>query len=69
MSNFEVCLFQMIEKFSEDDRIDQMNAQKRRLKQQEHKRAVEKLIEERRHKLQQDKVNVVNVLQWCIVIV
>ncbi|XP_065661551.1 meiosis-specific nuclear structural protein 1 isoform X3 [Hydra vulgaris] len=45
----------MLQKFSEDDRIDQMNAQKRRLKQQEHKRAVEKLIEERRIYQQKDK--------------
>ena len=36
---------QMMEKLAEDDRIEQMNAQKRRLKQQEHKRAVEKSLE------------------------
>ncbi|XP_055955731.1 meiosis-specific nuclear structural protein 1 [Patella vulgata] len=35
-------------KFAEDDRIEQMNAQKRRMKQLEHKRSVEALIEERR---------------------
>ena len=28
-------------KFAEDDRIEQMNAQKRRMKQNEHKRAVD----------------------------
>nr|KAG5707301.1 hypothetical protein BaRGS_000075 [Batillaria attramentaria] len=39
---------QMLAKFAEDDRIEQMNAQKRRMKQQEHKRAVEALLEERR---------------------
>lgn len=38
----------MMAKFAEDDRIEQMNAQKRRLKQQEHKREVEKMIMERR---------------------
>ncbi|XP_059386557.1 meiosis-specific nuclear structural protein 1-like [Carassius carassius] len=38
----------MMAKFAEDDRIEQMNAQKRRMKQLEHKRAVEKLLEERR---------------------
>ncbi|KAF5897764.1 integrin alpha-11-like, partial [Clarias magur] len=45
----------MLAKFAEDDRIEQMNAQKRRMKQQEHKRAVEKLIEERRRKYLADK--------------
>lgn len=39
---------QMLAKFAEDDRIEQMNAQKRRLKQAEHKRAVESLLQERR---------------------
>ena len=34
-----------MEKLAEDDRIEQMNAQKRRMKQQEHKRAVEHLLE------------------------
>merc|ERR1711988_1578866 len=39
---------QMLAKFAEDDRIEQMNAQKRRMKQLEHKRAVELLLDERR---------------------
>lgn len=30
----------MMQKFGEDDRIEQMNAQKRRMKEQEHKREV-----------------------------
>ena len=38
----------MLAKFAEDDRIEQMNAQKRRMKQLEHKRAVEQLLEDRR---------------------
>lgn len=46
----------MLAKFAEDDRIEQMNAQKRRMKQQEHKRAVEKLMEERKQKYLADKV-------------
>ncbi|KAM3877008.1 zinc finger protein 280C-like [Diretmus argenteus] len=41
-------------KFAEDDRIEQMNAQKRRMKQLEHKRAVEKLIEDRRRQHEAD---------------
>ncbi|XP_009992839.1 PREDICTED: meiosis-specific nuclear structural protein 1 [Chaetura pelagica] len=38
---------QMLAKFAEDDRIEQMNAQKRRMKQLEHNRAVEKLFPEK----------------------
>ena len=41
---------QIMAKFAEDDRIEQMNAQKRRMKQLEHKRAVEELIRIRREK-------------------
>lgn len=37
----------MLEKFAEDDRIDQMNAQKRRMKELEHKREVERLWQEK----------------------
>lgn len=39
---------QMLAKYAEDDRIEQMNAQKRRMKQAEHKRSVEGLLEQRR---------------------
>jgi len=39
---------QLLAKFAEDDRIEQMNAQKRRMKQLEHQRAVELMLEERR---------------------
>lgn len=46
----------MLAKFAEDDRIEQMNAQKRRMKQLEHRREVEKLIDERRRQHQADKV-------------
>jgi hypothetical protein len=46
---------QMLDKFANDDKIELMNAQKRRLKQQEHKRAVEKLLEERRNRINLDK--------------
>ena len=46
----------MMEKFAEDDRIEQLNAQKRRMKQLEHKKAVERLIEDRRDQLRKDKV-------------
>ena len=33
----------MLEKFAEEDRVEQMNAQRRRMKMQEHKREVERL--------------------------
>ena len=42
-------------KFAEDDRIELLNAQKRRMKQQEHKRAVEALLEERRKQAQLER--------------
>ena len=42
-------------KFAEDDRIELLNAQKRRMKQQEHKRAVEALLEERRIQAQSER--------------
>ena len=38
----------MMEKFAEDDRIDQLNAQKRRQRQMEHRREIEALLEQRR---------------------
>ncbi len=47
---------QMMAKFAEDDRIELMNAQKRRMKQLEHRRAVEKLIIERQQDYQKQKV-------------
>ena len=37
----------MAEKFAEDERIEQLNAQKRRLKEAEHKRAIEELWNEK----------------------
>ena len=46
----------MMAKYAEDDRIEQMNAQRRRMKQLEHKRAVQQLIEERRQQHEADKV-------------
>ena len=45
----------MLAKFAEDDRIEQMNAAKRRMKQLEHKRAVESLLDERRQQFAADR--------------
>lgn len=53
----------MLAKFAEDDRIELMNAQKQRMKQLEHKRAVEKLIEERRNQFLADKQRELEELQ------
>eukprot|EP00118_Oscarella_pearsei_P026426 m.309881 g.309881 ORF g.309881 m.309881 type:complete len:498 (+) comp48395_c0_seq1:37-1530(+) len=46
---------EMMRKFAEDDRIEQMNAQRRRMKQLDHKRAVERLIEQRRAQYLREK--------------
>ena len=51
----------MMEKYAEDDRIEQMNAQKRRMKQLEHKRAVENLIQQRRSMFQGTVKNSLNL--------
>uniref|UniRef100_A0AAZ3QKE9 Meiosis-specific nuclear structural protein 1 n=1 Tax=Oncorhynchus tshawytscha TaxID=74940 RepID=A0AAZ3QKE9_ONCTS len=45
----------MMAKFADDDHIEQMNAQKRCMKQLAHKRAVEKLLEDRRQQYLADK--------------
>ncbi len=37
----------MAEKFAEDERLEQMNAQKRRMREQEHKRQIEVLWQEK----------------------
>ena len=50
----------MLAKFAEDDRIEQMNAQKRRMKQQEHARAVERLMEDRRAQFAREREAEVN---------
>lgn len=47
----------MMAKFAEDDRLEQMNAQKRRMKQLDHRREVERIIEERRIKRIREKVS------------
>lgn len=49
----------MLAKFAEDDRVEQMNDRKRRMKQLEHKREVEKLIEDRRRQREADMVQII----------
>ena len=48
---------EMLAKFAEDDRIEQMTAAKRRMKQLEHRRAVDALIEDRRLRFEAEKVS------------
>lgn len=38
----------MLEQFAEEDKIDQLNAQKRRQKQIQHRKDVERMIQDRR---------------------
>ncbi len=45
----------MLAKFAEDDRLEQLNAQKRRMKQVEHQREVQRLIDERRRMYEEQK--------------
>jgi len=47
----------MLDKFAEDDRLDQLNAQKRRIKQMEHRREIERLLEMRRAKFEEERAN------------
>lgn len=37
----------LMEKFAEDERLEQMNAQRRRMREQEHRREVERLWQEK----------------------
>jgi len=55
---------QMMAKFAEDDRIEQMNAQKRRMKQLEHQRAVERMLEERRKQFAARQVCLTHLPIW-----
>lgn len=50
----EIYRARLLEQFAKDERIEQMNAQKRRMKQLEHKRTVEALIAERLQKIEQE---------------
>jgi len=54
---------QMLAKFAEDDKIEQMNAQKRRMKQLEHRRAVESLIDDRRARFEAQKAAEMDEMQ------
>lgn len=45
----------MMARFAEEDRLEQMNAQKRRMKQLEHAREVQRMVDERRAMYQEQK--------------
>jgi len=47
----------MLDKFAEDDRLDQLNEQKRRRKQMEHRKEIERLLELRREKFEEERAN------------
>lgn len=51
---------QTMERFAEQDRLEQMNAQKRRLKLAEHAREVERLIQEKKQMYQDAMVSLVH---------
>jgi len=53
---FSSSSIQMLDKFADDDRIDQLNAQKRRAKQMEHRRQIEKLLEDRREAFDNERM-------------
>ncbi|KAG2468520.1 MNS1 protein, partial [Polypterus senegalus] len=59
---------QWMANFAEEDRIEQMNAQKRRMKQLEHRRIIENILEERRQRLltikEREKEEYKNELKW-----
>jgi len=46
----------MLQKFAEEDKLEQMSAQRRRMKQNEHKREVERLMEERRKAYEEQRM-------------
>uniref|UniRef100_A0A8C8LL76 Meiosis-specific nuclear structural protein 1 n=1 Tax=Oncorhynchus tshawytscha TaxID=74940 RepID=A0A8C8LL76_ONCTS len=58
----------MMAKFADDDHIEQMNAQKRCMKQLAHKRAVEKLLEDRRQQYLADKVQYIALIMNTLVL-
>lgn len=45
----------MLQKYAEESRLEQLNDQKRRMKQLEHRRAVEELIRERRERIKAEE--------------
>ncbi|KAJ1618828.1 tumor suppressor, Mitostatin-domain-containing protein [Pavlovales sp. CCMP2436] len=48
---------EMLSKFAEDDRVEQMNAQKRRQKQMEHRHEIERLLDLRRAAFAEERAN------------
>lgn len=54
----------LLAKFAEDERIEQMNEQKRRMKIQEHKREVEKLVEARRNLFAEERAKEAGAYQF-----
>ena len=54
---------QTMERFAEQDRLEQMNAQKRRVKVAQHAREVERLIQEKRAMFEAAMVSTLSVIK------
>ena len=54
-----------MEKFAEQDRLEQMNAQKRRLKVAQHAREVERLIQQKREMYEAAMVHFLHPHAFC----
>ncbi len=52
-----------MERFAEQDRLEQMNAQKRRIKVAQHAREVERLIQEKREMYEAAMVSITHTCQ------
>lgn len=55
-----------MERFAEQDRLEQMNAQKRRLKVAQHAREVERLIQEKREMYEAAMVSIHCLQSTCL---
>ena len=51
----------LMEKYAEDDRLEQMNAQRRRMKELEHKREVERLWQEKLAIYQAQRLSLIHI--------
>jgi hypothetical protein len=53
----------MMQKYAEEDRLEQLNDQKRRMKQLEHRKAVEELIKQRRERIEKERLEEIAAAQ------
>lgn len=57
----DTCLRQMLQKYAEESRLEQMNDQKRRMKQLEHRHAVEAIILDRRQRVEEERRSLLEI--------